>query len=283
MAWGNAIGRQEPAYQLDVSRIFAARPELVRGLSPILIYGGVGPCSWPVGSRPERRRRERPAEQGRGAGARRQRRGWSCAGPYSQAEEIGARAWWDTPSVISTPCWSVSPSSGTGTRAARGGPAMLTPAGAHPRTAGCVHAAPWAAEPWLSAGLPRQGCQRAGVAAASLLRRAPRRRAGTRSARRRGPAAAPSPARPGCESTREWWRIEWGDRRRGTAPARELSRLALRCRRSSRRSGMTGLLLPEVGGELLAEGGQAVGLAADHRHAGASCADLHPGVAPAPG
>ncbi|MGH3407256.1 MAG: hypothetical protein ACRDRJ_32860, partial [Streptosporangiaceae bacterium] len=30
MAGGNAIGRQEPAYQLDVSRISAAPPQAVR-------------------------------------------------------------------------------------------------------------------------------------------------------------------------------------------------------------------------------------------------------------
>jgi hypothetical protein len=42
-------------------------------------------------------------------------------------------------------------------------------------------------------------------------------------------------------------------------------------------------LLLEPGGELLAEGGQAVGFAARRRHAGVGWADLHLGVGPAPG
>lgn len=42
-------------------------------------------------------------------------------------------------------------------------------------------------------------------------------------------------------------------------------------------------LLLEPGGELLAEGGQAVGFAARRRHAAVGCADLHLGAGPAPG
>ena len=41
-------------------------------------------------------------------------------------------------------------------------------------------------------------------------------------------------------------------------------------------------LLLEPGGELLAEGGQAVGFAARRRHAAVGCADLHLGAGPAP-
>jgi hypothetical protein len=94
--------------------------------------------------------------------------------------------------------------------------------------------------------------------------------------------AKPEPAQ--APSARSWPSRVLPARRRGTAPARELSPAGAPVQESVQAIRHDPLpLLPELGGRLLAGGGQVAGLAACRLHVGAGCAELHFGVGPALG
>ena len=128
MTESNAADRHEPAYQLEVSRIFPAPPVAVRrALADASLR-----AQWiPAGGRsiPDPAESadsglltwaEQPGVTGGDSGVARNLRiqlhdepGGRTrlelrAGPYTTAEETDARAWWTAPSAISTRCWSAT-------------------------------------------------------------------------------------------------------------------------------------------------------------------------------